>query len=294
MFRLHKKGGNSPSKYRSAPKLVPPSREEMMPSRAFAALSKTWQTIRPRLGGAILCLVVCCAPVVALTWCFDVIDDLQARVGITTLVALMPAIELMSLPRPLRSRRDLFGLGAFLLLLLLMMVGDRFDWPVLKLNAVILVVILPYCVVAWVLMGRRRRLILLCALLLGLVAMMVYWVKAMVDTNAPWELLLAPVPAVLLAGIVWVPVARFALNWAQSCKSRPMAGPGTQVLAMISLFLPVILIAIFVPGMLCLSQIWSAVSLTILGVLLSAVVAQPLRRFLLEWTELKPDKNAAG
>lgn len=266
----------------------------MMPSRAIAALRRTWQTVRPRLGGTILCLFVCCAPAVALTWCFDVIDDLQARVGITILVALMPTIELMSLPRPLRSRRDLFGLGAFLLLMLLMMVGDRLDWQVLKLNAVILVVIIPYCVVAWVLMGRRRRLILLCALLLGLVVMMGYWVKAMVDTNAPWELLLVPVPAVLLAGIVWAPVARFALNWAQSCKSRPMAGPGTQVLAMTSLFLPVILIAIFVPGMLCLSQIWSAVSLTIVGVLLSAVVAQPLRCFLLQWTELKLDMNESG
>ena len=263
-----------------------------MPSRAIAALSKTWQAIRPRLGGAILCLIACCAPVAALTWCFDVIDDLQARVGITALVALMPTIELMSQPRPLLSRRDLFGFGALMALLLLMMVGDRFEWPVLKLNAAILVAILPYWVVAWVLM--RRKLILLCALFLGLAVMMVYWVKAMADTNASLELLLAPVPAVLLAGIVWAPTASFALNWAQSCKNRPMAGPGTQMLAMISLFLPVILIAIFVPGMLGLSQIWSAASLTIVGVLLSAVVAQPVRRFLLEWAELKPDANGAG
>ena len=73
-----------------------------------------------------------------------------------------------------------------------------------------------------------------------------------------------------------------------------MAGPGTQTLAMVSLFLPVILVAIFVPGMLDLSQIWSAASLTIVGVLLSAVVAQPLHRFLLEWAKLKPDDEQSG
>ena len=58
---------------------------------------------------------------------------------------------------------------------------------------------------------------------------------------------------------------------------------------MVSLFLPVILVATVVPGMLDLSEIWSAVSLTIVGVLLSAVVAEPLRRFLLIWAKLGPD-----
>ena len=57
---------------------------------------------------------------------------------------------------------------------------------------------------------------------------------------------------------------------------------------MVALFLPVILVAVAVPGMLDLSPAWSAVSLTISGVLLSAVVSEPLRRFLLEWGELAP------
>lgn len=260
--------------------------------RAIAALSETRQAIRPRLRGTLLSLIACCVPAVALTWCFDVIDDLQARVGITALVALMPALELMSPPRPLRCRRELFGLGTFLMFLLLMMVGNRYDWPVLKLNAVILVAIFPYCLVVWFLMGRK--LILLCSLLLGLAVMMLYWLKAMAGTDAPLELLLLPVPTVVVASLVWAPIARFALDWARKRKNCPMAGPGTQMLAMLSLFLPVIVIATFVPEMLSLSQIWSAVSLTVIGVLLSAVVAQPLRRFLLEWAELKPDVTDAG
>ena len=57
------------------------------------------------------------------------------------------------------------------------------------------------------------------------------------------------------------------------------------------LFFPVILVAVVVPLMLELSPIWSAVSLTIVGVLLSAVVSDPLRRFLLEWGELAPSPD---
>ena len=64
-----------------------------------------------------------------------------------------------------------------------------------------------------------------------------------------------------------------------------------QALAMAILFLPVIVVAVAVPGMLDLSPAWSAVSLTIVGVLLSSVVSDPLRRFLLEWGDLVPDSH---
>ena len=39
------------------------------------------------------------------------------------------------------------------------------------------------------------------------------------------------------------------------------------------------------------SQIWSAVSLTIVGVLLSAVISDPLKCFLLEWGKLSPSST---
>ena len=90
-------------------------------------------------------------------------------------------------------------------------------------------------------------MLLSCALLLSMAVMLVYWVKAMVNSDAPFELLLLPVPVFLLVGIAWAPIARFMLHSAQSRRSRPMAGPGTQTLAMISLFLPVILVTIFRP-----------------------------------------------
>ena len=263
-----------------------------MLSRVTAGLGNFWRAIRPRLGGAFLSLIGLCVPILALTWYFDVIDDLLGRVLITILAAVLPVLGLTP-PRYLRYRWDIFGPGLLVWLMLLMLVGDKFDWPVLKFNAFILLIVGAYFPIVWLLMGPRW-LLLSCALLLGLVVMLGYWVKAMANADAPFELLLLPAPAFLIAGIAWAPVARFTLNWAQRRKNRPMAGPGTQTLAMISLFLPTILVAVSVPEMLDLSGIWSAASLTIVGVLLSAVISQPLHRFLVEWTKLKPDDEQTG
>ena len=65
-----------------------------------------------------------------------------------------------------------------------------------------------------------------------------------------------------------------------------------RALAMAILFFPVILVAMAVPGMLGLSSTWSAVSLTLVGVLLSAVISEPLRLFLLERGKLVPDSGS--
>ena len=65
-----------------------------------------------------------------------------------------------------------------------------------------------------------------------------------------------------------------------------------RALAMAILFFPVILVAMAVPGMLGLSSTWSAVSLTLVGVLLSAVISEPLRLFLLERGKLVPDRGS--
>lgn len=136
---------------------------------------------------------------------------------------------------------------------------------------------------------------LLTGLLLALALMMIYWTAALVETDSPIELLLLPLPTVIFGGVFWTPVAWWILDIAKRRKDRKVSGPGTQALAMATLFLPVILVAVAIPGMLGFKDIWTAVSLTIVGVLLSAVVSEPLRRFLLEWGNLLPDpENSPG
>lgn len=134
----------------------------------------------------------------------------------------------------------------------------------------------------------RHSWLLLTGLMLALVLMMIYWTAALAGDECWFDLLLLPIPVVILGGVIWAPVARQIWDTAARRKDHSLSGPGMQALAMAILFLPVIVVAVAVPGMLGLSPAWAAVSLTIAGVLLGAVVSEPLRCFLLEWGELVP------
>ena len=60
---------------------------------------------------------------------------------------------------------------------------------------------------------------------------------------------------------------------------------------MTMLFFPVTLVAVALPPDLGLSAMWSNVSLALIGIFLSGVISEPLRRFLIEWGKLAPYKN---
>ena len=195
--------------------------------------------------------------------------------------------ELLSEPRPWKKRGEQYGISAFFVLALLLAAADEFDWHGLAINVVVAMLILPYGWLVWKLM--RGSGLLLMALVLAVALTMVYWTAALAGDDGWFELLLLPVPVVIIGGVIWAPLARKILDVAGRRKDCPLSGPGMQALAMATLFLPVIIIAITVPRMLELSPAWSAVSLTIVGVLLSSLVAAPLRLFLLRWGKLEPE-----
>lgn len=253
---------------------------------------RAYKYVRPRLLGLLLVSVFCCAPVYALAWLFSLIDDPYARILISLLVTILPVSELSSEPRPLRSRWDVIQFALFVLPALAFATAHKLNLRLLASNTAILVAVLPYCWLLWLLMGRS--LMLLSGLIIALGVMMVYWVVALVQVGGPLEILLLPLPAVLFGGGVWALPARWVFAFARRRKYDPRGGPGMQALAMVVFFLPVILVAVIVPSLLELRPIWSAVSLTVVGVLLSAVVSEPLRRFLLEWGNLTPNPINSG
>ena len=255
----------------------------------LAIFNRAYEFIRPRLTGVFLVSVVYGVPVYALIWYFGLIDDLSVRILLSVLVAMMPVAELLSAPRPWKSRGDLLFFALSIVLVSLFAIGHKFNLPVLSLNAFMLVAVLLWCPLVWQLMGGS--LLLLTGLILAMVAMMIYWVAALSGVGGWLEILILPLPTVLFGGVIWAPVARWILAIAERRKECPLKGPGTQALAMAILFFPVILVAVVVPSMLELSQIWWAGSLTMVGVLLSAVISDPLRRFLLELGNLAPDSH---
>lgn len=227
----------------------------------------------------------CCLVATALIWYLELFDEVPNRILISILIAIVP-LGFHPISRKISGLTwGAVWLVVALSLAILFGLSHKFGWRVLELNVAVLFLALPYGCLVWVLMQGNG--LLLAALTLAFVVMMVYWIAALIGEPDAWNLLLTPLLVVLAGGVIWTLPARLILESAKRRKSYRLAGPGMRSLAMAVLFLPVILVAALVPWMLELEQVWSAVSLTFLGVLLSAVVAEPLRRFLLEWAKLE-------
>ena len=252
---------------------------------------RSYRFTRCRLSGFFFFVAACCAAVTALIWYFGLFDDLQVRILVSLVIAFIPMLDFRPPPRTWASREDLFWLSAFVVIAVLLVAGDKYDWASVALNAVVLLVAFPYGWLVWKLM--RRNGLLLVGLMLALVVMMIFWTAALARDERSLDALLLPLPVVLFFGAVWTPVASWALDIAGRWKNRRVGGHGLRALAMAILFFPAILVAIAVPGMFGLSATWSAVSLTLVGVLLSAVISEPLRLFLLEWGKLMPFRDSA-
>ena len=258
-----------------------------MVSRVNKAFRKAVNAVRVRIIGIAVVIIVYCLPVFAMTWYFRLFDDLSVNITISALVTLFPILEAFS-PGSIRKNPWLmYWCGIFFWLGTILLVGDKLNLPILSYNAALALVALFYFLPVWILTGRNWLLV--AGLLLGLAAMMVYWLAALSKYEDSLGLLFVPLPIVSFIGVMWAPLAWVAFNVAEQNKNRRKAGPGWQVLAMAILFLPVTVVAIVLPVELELGSYWSAVSLTIIGVLLSAVISEPLRCFILECGKLAPD-----
>ena len=119
-----------------------------------AIFGQAHEYIRPRLAGVFLVSVVYGVPVYALTWYSGLIADLSVRLLLSVLVAMIPVAELLSAPRPLKSRGDMLLFALFIVPVSLFAIGHKFNLRVLSSNAAMLVAVLPYCWLVWLLMGR--------------------------------------------------------------------------------------------------------------------------------------------
>ena len=198
---------------------------------------------------------------------------------------------LLSAPRPWKSRGDLLLFALFIVPVSLFAIGHKFNLRVLSSNAAMLVAVLPWCWLVWQLMGGS--LLLLTGLILAMVAMMIYWVAALSGVGGSLGDSDIAAPAGLIGRCLLG-----AGGAVDSCHRRttervPIERPRDAGASNGHLVFP------GHSGCCCRSihagtsesQIWSAVSLTIVGVLLSAVIPDPLRRFLLEWGNLTPNPN---
>ena len=227
-----------------------------------------------------------CIPVYAMAWYIDLHNNLAANIAITGIVTAMPIIHLFS---PSERLSHAVWLSIISWLTLVLLVGEEYDWRFLSFSVILVLLALLYGWFFWQI--ARYEWLLYVGIMLALLATMIYWIAALEINEEGFDLLLLPLPVILAGGVPWAPVASWTMKSARRRKNRRIAGPGMQALAMTMLFFPITLVAITIPTGLGLSTMWSNVSLALIGIFLSGVISEPVRRFFVEWGKLAPDEN---
>lgn len=256
---------------------------------ALGLIGKFSHAIRERWSVLTVIILGICVPVYVMAWILDVFDSVTSSVGVTLAVTVMPAIQFLSPPEPLRKSSYIGWFSAFVVVAFALFVGEKTDIQFLTFGAIFLIIALPWCWIFWQIV--RRELILVPGFALALIATLIYWAGALVKDELTLDLLLLPLPFILVIAVVWAPIGSLALKIARRYKNVRVRGPATQALAMGILFMPAFLVSFTIPDVLELSDPWSAAFVTIVGVILSAVISEPLKNMFLEWGELVPHKN---
>ncbi len=253
------------------------------------ATGKLYRAIRERSAVLAVTVAFTCLPVYALVWYLHVYNNIAHNITVTVVVTALPVTTLLSPPEPLTARSYPVSLAVLSLIALIYFIGDEFDSQLITFNVTLLVLALPYGLL-YVIIVRREWLVSV-GLVLALLATMIYWGAALAINKEGFHLVLLPLPIILAGGVLWAPLASWTLKCARRHRNRKISGPGTQVLAMTMLFCPVTLVAVALPPDLGLGEMWSNVSLALIGLFLSGVISEPLRRMLIEWGKLAPYRD---
>ena len=241
--------------------------------------------VGPRLNPLFLLVLFFCLSTYVAIWVFCLFAELLPSVVLTVMATFVLVSHFVSPPAHWKDRGEwLWGIG-LIMCVLCVLIGEWGDWGFLTGGGALIFIALPFWWTCWRLTGRQW--FLSSGHILAAVMAMAYWAISPVrhsDDNLGY--LLLPLPLVAGVGLIWVIPATYVLYLARRWKFRRIRGPLMQVIALVIWFMPSGAVAAFGPVLLELNSIWSAASLTVVGVVLGTVVSAPLRFLLLEWSEL--------
>ena len=256
--------------------------------RIPSGFAKFSGAIRERWPALTVTILFICIPVYAMAWHLDVFDNIASSIAVTVLVTALPIIQLFSAPEPFSKNSYIGWFSVFSLMGLALFIGDEYNSRFITFNVILVGLASPYGWIFWQIL--RHEWLLAVGFVSALAATVIYWVAALIVNKEDFDLLLLPLPIILAGAVLWAPIALGTLKGARMHRDRKIAGPGLQALAMTMLFFPVTLVAITLPTDLGLNEMWSNVSLALIGLFLSGVISEPLRNLLIEWGKLAPHK----
>ena len=229
-------------------------------------------------------------------WGFDHIDRLYDSIVVNLLPAYFPPAEfyraMRKNPEARRFNWSYAGLICFLVLALLLAISDRYDINELGMNVVSIMLSAPWLVMFWILIRGRR--ILAIGMAPAAVLLMGYWVAPVISEGSELQYFLFPLPAVSILVAAWTFLVWLLFKGVDRWAEHPTLGPLMESLAMLSLFLPIMVLAISVPRAFPGGEDWSVVLAAMVGVVFGSVISEPLTRFLRSYGNLPSARARSG
>ena len=256
----------------------------------------SWKDLRRGVSRDFVLTLLSLAMLTYFIWGFDYFERLYDRVVMNLLPATLPPLAFFEAMRQKPEGRRFSwwnaGFAFFLALALGLAVSDKFDLDALGLNVVVIMTSSPWLVIFGILVREKR--ILAIGMVPAAILLMAYWILPAFSSDLELHFFLIPLIAVSLPTAAWTVLVWILFKGVDKWPCHPTLGPLMESLAMLFLFMPLMVLAIWVPRTIPGGDDWSVVLAAIVGVVFGSVVSEPLARFLRSYGNLPSHRRLAG
>ena len=256
----------------------------------------SWKDLRRGVTANFVLTLLSLAILTYFIWGFDHIDRLYDSVVMNLLPAILPPIVFYeALHQERQARRFRWWYGAFVLFLglaLLLAISDSYDVDELGINIVVIMASSPWLFIFGILVRGKR--ILAIGMVPAAIILMGYWVVPGFLDGLELQYFLIPLPAVSILLASWTFLVWILFKGVDRWPRDRTLGPLMESLAMLSLFIPIMVLAIRVPRTIPGGEDWSVVLAAMVGVVFGSVVSEPLARFLRSYGNLPSARRNDG
>ena len=248
----------------------------------------SWKDLRRGVSPDFVLTLLSLAILTYFIWGFDHIERLYDSVVLNLLPAALPPLAFFEAMRQEPAGRRFSwwnaGLTFFLALALGIAVSDKFDLDALGFNLVMIMASSPWFVISWILVREKR--ILAIGIVPAALIVVAYWVAPAFSGELELHYFLIPLTAVSVVIAPWTVLVWIFFKGIDRWPDHPTLSPLMESLAMLFLFMPLMVLAIWVPRTIPGGDDWSVVLAAMVGVVFGSVVSEPLGRFLRSYGDL--------
>ena len=229
-------------------------------------------------------------------WGFDYVNGLYDSIVLNLVPAALPPLAFFEAMRQEPEGRRFSWWNAELAIFLALGVGaafsDKFDRDTWGINLVAVMLSSPWLVVFGFLVRDKR--ILAIGMVPAAIILIAYWSAPAYFNNSELQYVLIPLTTVSLLTAGWTILVWIFFKGLDRWSCHPTLGPLMESLSMLSLFLPLMVLAIWVSRTIPGGEDWSVVVAAIVGVVFGSVVSEPLGRFLRSYGNLPSHRRHIG